>query len=157
MCRCWLGVPVCRHRGDRLSVIWKKIIKFKQSFTLMSASLISSTLAPTECRIHRPSQVHNKPELVKYIAFSNFFFLSWYNSSYKQRKKILSSRPFVPFTPRLWTNRWLKMSIIPTRGSWEKSLDNDAIWKGAKIFCPGGSTRLHNNFHKWTHFQSQGQ
>ena len=36
------------------------------------------------------------------------------------------------------------MSIIPTGGSWEKSLDNDAIWKGTKIFCPAGSARLLN-------------
>ena len=52
----------------------------------MSASLISSTLAPTECRIHRPSKVHNKPEPVKFIVLLSFFFLGWYNSSYKQKK-----------------------------------------------------------------------
>ena len=33
------------------------------------------------------------------------------------------------------------MSISPDGGSWEKSLVNDAIWKGFKIFCPTGSVR----------------
>ena len=72
VCRSWRGVPICRHRGDRLSLIWKKITKFKQSFTGMSASLISSNLVPTKCSIHRPSWVHNKPEPVKFYFLLEF-------------------------------------------------------------------------------------
>ena len=33
------------------------------------------------------------------------------------------------------------MPISPNGGSWEKSLGNDAIWKGSKSFCPARGVR----------------
>ena len=49
------------------------------------------------------------------------------------------------------------MSISPNGGSWEKTLDNDAIWKGSKIFVPLEARGILTNIYQWTHFQSQGQ
>ena len=99
--KCWLEVPICRHRLICRLLIWKKIIKFIQSCPNVC---ILDQLNPCSYR-RQNTQTQLSQEQTracKVYCLLEFFSFWVCITPAINTKKILPSRPFVAFTRRLW-------------------------------------------------------
>ena len=99
--KCWLEVPICRHRLICRLLIWKKIIKFIQSCPNVC---ILDQLNPCSYR-RQNTQTQLSQEQTracKVYCLLEFFSFWVCITPAINTKKTLPSRPFVAFTRRLW-------------------------------------------------------